>query len=371
MAKALRLPAIEVRQNAKRVLYTFAVDGKQITSFAAVSRIKRGDNQELFGYQRTAVLSHISEIRNYVEGESPMIPNAVVIAFDGRVKFEPARGQANATGYTRVGTLVIPATGEDDRPGFIVDGQQRVSAIDGARVESFPICVTAFITNDVREQTEQFILVNSTKPLPKTLIYELLPATSASLPTALLRRRFPAYLLEVLNHEEASPLRGMILTMTNQDGIIKDNSILRMLENSMSDGALYKFRYSDTGDGAGDVDAMLKLLSNFWTAVSQVFDDAWKLPPRRSRLMHGAGIVSMGFIMDAIAERQRETRIPTIEQFAADLLPLKPLCHWTQGVWDFGGGRRRKWNELQNTSKDIELLASYLLKEYKRLVWTK
>ena len=32
-----------------------------------------------------------------------------------------------------------------------------------------------------KEQTEQFILVNSTKPLPKGLIYELLPGTEATL----------------------------------------------------------------------------------------------------------------------------------------------------------------------------------------------
>ena len=53
------------------------------------------------------------------------------------------------------------------KPGLIVDGQQRAAAIREARIDSFPICATAFIANDDREQREQFILVNSTKPLPK------------------------------------------------------------------------------------------------------------------------------------------------------------------------------------------------------------
>ena len=76
-----------------------------------------------------------------------------------------------------------------EKPGFIVDGQQRVAAIRDANIGHFPICATAFIAADESEQREQFILVNSTKPLPKGLIYELLPETNGRLPTALQKRQ--------------------------------------------------------------------------------------------------------------------------------------------------------------------------------------
>jgi DGQHR domain-containing protein len=301
-----------------------------------------------------------------------MIPNAIVIAFDTRVRFEAFAEASVDSSYSRIGTLIIPIDPElpaEDKPGFIVDGQQRLAAIRDAKVEGFPICVTAFITSDIREQTEQFILVNSTKPLPKGLIYELLPGTAATLPTLLQRRRFPAYILDLLNHEDSSPLKGKIQTPTNPQGVIKDNSILKMLENSLSDGILYRFRY--VPDGPGDVDSILSVLRSFWGAVSRAFDEAWGLPPKRSRLMHGAGIISMGFLMDAIAERHRKVRIPTEEQFLGDLLPLKEVCRWTDGYWNFGPGCQRKWNEIQNTSKDIQLLANYLLVQYKSLVWNR
>jgi DGQHR domain-containing protein len=371
ISSELRLPAIEVRQGSGRLLYSFAVDGKLVPSFATVSRIRRDDDKQINGYQRPEVLSHIAEIRNYVESDAPMIPNAVVIAFDKSVRFEPTTNAMSGNGYTRVGTLVIPNDQEvalENKPGFIVDGQQRIAAIRDAQIESFPVCVTAFITVDVREQTEQFILVNSTKPLPKGLIYELLPETGAKLPTLLHRRRFPAYLLNRLNHEEGSTLKGKIQTPTTPAGIIKDNSILKMLENSLNDGVLYRFRY--TRDGF-DADSMMAVLQAFWGAVSDVFGEAWDLPPRRSRLMHGAGIVSMGFLMDAIAERHRKTDIPAKEQFAEDLYPLKDVCRWTDGYWDFGPGTQRKWNEIQNTTGDIRLLANYLLVQYKSLVWNR
>jgi DGQHR domain-containing protein len=371
-ANELRVPAIEVRQGPGHLLYTFAVDGKLIPSFSTISRIHRNGNKQIEGYQRPEVLSHIAEIRNYLESEAPMIPNAVVIAFDSRVRFEATPIVEGDSTYTRTGTLVIPIDAEvasEEKPGFIVDGQQRIAAIRDADVKSFPICVTAFITNDVREQTEQFILVNSTKPLPKGLIYELLPSTTATLPTMLERRRFPAHLLDLLNNEDDSPMKGRIQTPTTLGGAIKDNSILKMLENSLSDGVLYRFRYVE--EGLGDVDSMMAILINFWGAVSKVFPDAWNLPPRQSRLMHGAGIIGMGFLMDAISERLRKIRIVPMEQFIEDLQPLKDVCRWTDGYWDFGPGRQRKWNEIQNTTKDIQLLANHLLVQYKSLVWNR
>lgn len=357
----LRLPALEVQQGPTRRLYLFAVDGKVVSRFAAVSRIRR-NGHDVMGYQRPEVLAHIDEIRSYLESENPMIPNAVVLAFDKRVRFESAFGPTGS--YTRPGEVIIPLQddwAEEDKPGFIVDGQQRLAAVRDAEVVAFPLCVTAFITDDLTQQTEQFILVNSTKPLPKGLIYELLPNTEARLPSALGKRRFPAELLNLLNREKGSPMKGLIQTPTNPQGVIKDNSVLRMLETSLSEGILYRHR---TKDGA-NVEAMLSLLFAYWGAVKVVFEDAWGKPPKRSRLMHGAGILSMGYVMDWIGDRHRSKRSPSKEVFARELEPLREVCRWTDGVWDFGPGQQRKWNELQNTSKDIQLLANHLLVQYK------
>ncbi len=381
-AKELHLPAIEVRQGPNRILYSFAIDGKLIHDFAAISRIRREDDNQIVGYQRPEILSHIAEIRNYIESLSPMIPNAVVIAFDTRVRFQPSRPNKNGTSisYSTPGDLIIPIDsiwGEDEKPGFVVDGQQRIAAIRESNVESFPICVTAFVTEDLKEQTEQFILVNSTRPLPKGLIYELLPNTEAVLSTHLQRRRFPAMLLDLLNNLDESPFKGLIQTPTNPrdltdkqhpKGLIKDNSILKMLENSLSDGVLHDLRYADSGP---DIEGMLAVLGNFWRAVSKVFDDAWGKEARRSRLMHGVGIVSMGFLMDAICSRYRRFRIPNEKQFRDDLLPLQSVCHWTGGKWVFGVGKELDWNEIQNIPRHIEIVTNHLLYQYKTLVWTR
>ena len=369
-ATMLEVPALEVRQGTGRTLYSFAIDGKELPTIAAVSRLRRDEDADLHGYQRPEVLGHIAAIRRYIESESPMIPNALVIAFDKRVNFTPL-SDGPSTDYARPGKITIPVVDDasEEKPGWIVDGQQRSAAIRDARVDSFPVCVTAFISDSDDEQRSQFILVNSAKPLPKGLIYELLPATSGTLPVPLQLRKFPSLVLRRLNCEVRSPLYRLIRTPTMPEGIIKDNSILKMLENSLSDGALYRFR--DLESGAGDDDAMMDLLIKFWSAVRQEFADAWAKPARQSRLMHGVGVVSLGFLMDAIFDRYSRDRLPSESDFATDLAELAEVCRWTNGYWEFGPGTQRKWNELQNTSRDIQLLTNYLLYEYKARVWSR
>jgi len=360
--ETIAVPAIEVQQSKGRCLYTFAIDGKRVPEFASISRIKRTGATQLLGYQRPEVYSHIEEIRNYLETPSPMIPNGVVIAFNSSVKFRPAGSKRLSTSYSRMGSLRIPLAVDDaPRAGFVVDGQQRLAAIREAHIPSFPIFVNAFITDDVRTQTEQFILVNSTKPLPKGLLYELLPSTDARLPTQLHRRRLPSQLLERLNHDDRSPLHHMVRTPTSPEGMVKDNSVLKMLSNSLSDGAL--FHYRSGGEDGPDVDAMFALLCSFWEAVKTVFPEAWGKNPRQSRLMHGAGIVAVGNLMDHLTAKYSRKGIPSASYFAKRLTLVAPYCAWVQGTWKIPKNRR-KWNEVQNTRQDVALLTEFLQRTY-------
>src|SRR3546814_4729646 len=85
------------------------------------------------------------------------------------------------------------------------------------------------------------ILINNTKPLPKGLIYELLPKVGG-LPFRYESRAEAARLIETLNYKKGSSLRGMINGQTNPRGIIKDTILQRLLMNSLSDGALRAYR---------------------------------------------------------------------------------------------------------------------------------
>lgn len=377
----LKLPALSIQQGKTRRLYSLAVPGKQISKIASITRIKRRSN-ELTGYQRPEVSSHIKEIQRYIESSDPMIPNPVIIAFDKRVSFEPVGDDGN------FGFLIIPVSEDDDfeKPGFIVDGQQRTAALREASIEDFTMPVSAFIAESDAEQREQFMLVNSTKPLPKTLLYELAPHTDSRLPSDLQQKKFPSKVLQVLNFEEG-PLKGRIKTATNQvgkgqaeamKGVIADNSILKLIDGSLRDGALHRFRDPNTGEG--DVDQIVQTLNNFWTAVSEVFPEDWKLPPKKSRLLHGAGITALGSLMDEIDARfqsilgkeARSVNAVTPSFFFKDELEsVQPYCCWSKGTWVLGKDSQgenitRRWDEVQNLSGDINLLSDYLLRLYRK-----
>jgi DGQHR domain-containing protein len=212
-----------------------------------------------------------------------------------------------------MGELVIPvdeALADADKPALLVDGQQRVAAIRDADVAEFPVAAVAFIASGSDEQRSQFILVNNTKPLPKGLIHELLPDSAGYLPPKYARRKLPAQVMTRLNLDSDSPFRGAISTPTSPDGYIKDNSVLKMIENSLYDGALYQYR--DPEDGSGDIEQMVLHLKIYWSLVESMWPIEWKLIPRKSRLTHGVGVQAMGYVMDALTEGYEAEVLPTV-----------------------------------------------------------
>ena len=293
------------------------------------------------------------------------MPNAIVVAFDKRVSFEPLKGSDLDAADAVHGHLVIPHSVDEsdaDKPGWIVDGQQRSAAIREARVERFPVYVTAFIARGEAQQRSQFILVNATKPLPKGLIHELLPSAAEDLPVVLTRRRLPAYLAEQLNFRQDSRCAvGSVLHHAGRRD--KGQQRDRMLERSISDGTLYHYRDAKT-DGAIRRECSTCSASTGppWLTV---FTDAWNRSPRESRLVHGVGFISLGALMDEIAEGIRGALDPTRDVFAAHLEVIAPHCAWTSGHWQLGNDTRRPWNDIQNTGREVQLLSDHLIGVYR------
>ena len=364
MTERLIVPALRVQQGRTRELFSAAINGKEISKIAGIKRVAR-ESQDLIGYQRPEVNAHIKEIKEYIESDNPMIPNAIVIAFDERVQFVPLEPGSDH------GHLEIPLVKDGEkRPGLIVDGQQRSAAIRESTNDHFIMPVSAFITASLEEQREQFMLVNSTKPLPKGLLYELAPHTSTRSPSALRKKKFPFMVLERLNGDEDSPFRGKIITATNPFGLVKDNSILKMIESSLYNGALHQFRDRKTGEG--DIDAMVDLMVNYWLAVRDIWPNLWDLKPKFSRLLHGAGVASLGSVMDAMVDQYQASEgapLPGYDYFYHQLLKIEPFCRWDGGSWEFAPDDIRKWNTVENTSKDVTLLTEYLVDRYLDTVW--
>jgi DGQHR domain-containing protein len=332
-------PAITPHQGTAGRVVCFSATAHQVATIARVERIARDQNGKLTGFQRPQIASHIREIRDYLARAEAILPNAIVLAFDAGVEIRSD------------GSFVVDIS--DGPPGWVVDGQQRLTAALGLGERSFELLVSAFVCADMSELNRQFILVNNTKPLAKQLIYELLPGT-AGLPSRLSDRTDAALLTEALNYRPDSSLRNLILQQTNPDGIIKDTLIQKMLINSMQHGAL-----RTSVNSGGDRAWRFALVSAFFGAVQRVFASDWHgHTAKTSRLLHGVGLISMGYVMDELHIRCGATQE---DEFERQLRPLAAHTHWTSGEWKIGNQRRR-WNSLQNTNADYRLVSHHLVR---------
>jgi DGQHR domain-containing protein len=332
--------AVCARQSSEHNVLSFAAKASDVLRFATIDRIGRGAQGELSGFQRPQVAAHIREIRDYLERPDAVLPNPIVVAFTDRVTIADLGN----------GAVQLTIDMSSGIPGFVVDGQQRLSAlVDLDR--DFQVFVSALICRDEAELRRQFVLINNTKPLPKSLIYELLPSVS-DLPPRLSRRSVASDLTARLNFENTA-LKGYIKQHTCPEGIIADTVIQKIIMESLSNGVMRELIRGPKGE-----DRCVRLVSNFFEAVKKVWPEAWHgQRPHTSRLLHGAGIQAMGDVMEVLAERG-DAR--SIEDFRSGMECLKTKTAWTAGEWHMDGEVRR-WNSLQNVNRDVALLKHYLI----------
>lgn len=364
----LRRRALRLAQTDACPLYVFTLKAEEILQVADISRVSRDEAGKLIGYQRPEVRNHIQEIVDYLNTDSAIFPNPIIMALSSQVKFQAIRGDrmpGDELGITGTLTIPLPTAGRP-KPAWIVDGQQRALALGRIKRRDFPVAVTAFVADTVTLQRDQFLRVNNTKPLPRGLVTELLPDVDSPLPPRLKIRQAPSALCDVLNNDPNSPLHGMIKrasTPKNTSGkaVITDTAIVDMIQESLtsSSGCLYPYR--DLTRNETDFDGIVSALSVYWSAVRDTFPDAWGKPPGRSRLMHGAGIRAMGKLMDRILGTIDLSQPHAPEVVREHLALLTPHCHWTSGVWDEIGMR---WNEIQNVKGHMQELSSYLIRVY-------
>jgi len=349
MSKKLKFKAIRARQSEAHEVLSFSAKASEILSFASIDRINRDENGNLSGFQRPQITNHINEIRDYLSSANAVLPNPIVVAFTDSVSVKE-----KSSSIVELSIDVSEGT-----PGLVVDGQQRLTALSGVPEKDFEAFVSVLICRDEEELRKQFILINNTRPLPKSLIYELLPLVEG-LPDRMSSRALAAKFTEALNYQEDSALKGEIKQHTNPEGVIKDTTVQRLFMNSLSDGACREFMREIDGEAK-----CVNLISEFFAAVKSVFPDAWdERTPKTSRLVHGAGIVSMGYVMEYLHARDKATNQ---SEFEAGIEPLIPYTAWTSGEWHFGDNETRPWNGVQNLHRDIQMLASYLTRCLKRV----
>lgn len=364
----LRFACLRIEQRSDVPLYVFGVNGRVIHQFASVDPAKRSADGVLAGYQRDRVEGHIRQIRGYLAQEDALLPNAVVVAFGEEVKFEPSAGSIKSRWGTP-GTLLVPLPGpREQKPGFIVDGQQRVSALAELPPErQFPVVVVSFASPSADLQREQFMLVNKTKPLPRDLLNELLPYVRGSvLPTIWRSRQRGMEVVELLRLDRRSPFYGRIrgLGGTGEGFNISQAAVLSVIDGSIRRSGVLSTQAPSDSKMAG-VEVTAEIVSVFFQGVARVWPLAWASSPWTSRLVHGVGISSLGRLMDVVMDEVDASRPRAVSSVERRIRRIENRCAWTSGRWP--GPLDCAWDQLQNTGQDKRRLGEYLIGEYSRL----
>ena len=117
MTNKIKFTGIAARQSNKHTVVSFPALASDVFAVAKIDRagpLIRG----VVGFQRPQVSKHILEIRDYLSKPDAVLPNSVVLAFVEGVKINFVQDQI----------CEIEIDIENGKPGFIVDGQQRLSA---------------------------------------------------------------------------------------------------------------------------------------------------------------------------------------------------------------------------------------------------
>jgi DGQHR domain-containing protein len=359
--------ALLVQQSKGIPIYVFALTADELERVAEISRVSRDETGELIGYQRPEVRKHVDSIVDYLDSDGPIFPNAIILSLSSRCRFTRSRGPNVDDGVVAAGSLEIPIPGPGElRPAWIVDGQQRTLALQRARNREFPVPIAAFVADTVEVQREQFVRINSAKPLPAGLVTELLPKIAAPINPNLALRRIPSALVDQLNQQSDSPFAGMIkrssMSMEHRrQAVITDTSLVKALEEALQSPSSCLFPYRNIATGETDIDSIWAVLLAYWSGVRDTFPEAWGLPSTRSRLMHGVGIRSMGRLMDRVMSTIDPTAEDAVSKVRAELGLIADHCAWTSGRWEELG---INWNQLQNVPRDVKVLSNFLIRSY-------
>ncbi len=322
---------------------------------------------EILESDRPTVKRHVASIQSSLEPDHATLATAIVLALSPEVRFRGSRGPDVSDGLATAGTLEIPLrTRAGRKPAWILDGFHRLLALSAPQHKDFAVPVCAFIADDAEELREQFERIHCTHPLPAGFADLLFPRRAVAISPRISAPELPDAVCQWLNDDLQSPFHQLIGSRESERAgsrhPVSRTTLCEILADSLSSpyGALFPYR--NIAGGETDVDGLCSALHTYWSAVKAVFPEAWGKSPKKSRLMHPAGLRIMGRVMNRVLPAVEPAADDCIQQAVRELKKIQSLCRWTNGIWE--SLDQLAWDKLENTTRHVDLVSNFLIRAY-------
>ena len=329
---------LEIEQSpVSGALYLFAIDGKTIAKQLGVRRMKwhRG---KLQGFQRQIDKNRVATIADYLTNNH-ILPNALVVAFvRGALSFKPLPNQTS--GQPRLGSIELTgkleetdeglqAVKEEERIGYVIDGQHRLKAIEASALQEndFPVVMVAFHGVDTRFQLDQFYALNQTVPINTGHLALLRRQLGYVLPPKEASKKAISDIAGIIQEFDKSPFQAERhigskvypgpLSVTVLEGMIGRAVKLTNLK--------FHWKQNAADIPAKDLQYIAKCLYIYWRAISEVFSDFWGRKPKDQRLFSAMGLYTLFLFYDRVMEGIDPASPQAINQVKKELSPIADL----------------------------------------------
>lgn len=340
-----------------------------------MNRLKDGtvENQ-----QRAKIKKHIDRIaEQYRDRHKRFMASNIVLAYDredyrvknntGSLVVPPPDPTTQVIkwpehDYTahKHGFLMVQREKYNDLPLFVIDGQQRMMALEkNGYPDDFDVPVFIYgvghaeLTNRLQDD---LIKINTTYPFSKTdlaAIRAARPDLSRDPDEENLR------VVHLLNCNDkfgdtANPFAGRIKLLSFVDKAAKMSA--RIAADMV--GRLKKSKVADDPDFA----KRAKRIAELFGIVKAVFPNEWIAQPSKSYLTGGVGLMAMGRLLGNLQANVRRYGLDTSDRlgrFKTILEGIKSECAWMRQESD--ADEKHPWHKFQNIEGDYTRLEKVLV----------
>ncbi len=219
---------------------------------------------------------------------------------------------------------------ENERIGYVIDGQHRLKAIEQSTLGKgqFNVIISAFHEVPTKFQLEQFYALNQTVSVSPGRLASTRREIGYTLPPREAYKKAISDVCEILQAYPQSPFapEKYIGSPPVYKGPLNISVVERMIQISIKVTSL-RFKWSQDANQIPQVhlDYIAKALHIYWRAVSDLFSAYWGKKSKDQRLFCAIGIYAMLRFFDAVMNNIDINAADAVENAKSKLNPIKDV----------------------------------------------